>query len=538
VVGEVVLSMLSRRDRVARHLAAAEYFEATNDEELTGVVAAQYESAHNAAPEDERARLAITAADWLHRAGSRALSLGSPEQALEFYERAIDLTPPGAKRGELLESSGDAADATGNWLRASELFQSALQEYNALRDRDGVGRANAGLATVLTHQRRYADALAIAEAAYLELGDTGAVLVRTRLANLIAMSYSHGLDLHKSLEWAEVALELSENINDLEQFSTAGYSRAVALFSLGRHYEATMLQRGLVLLAESVGLIRDQARSLMALSISTMADDPRSSLRSLWTAVELAERIGARQVGYTAMENYAELCVGIGDWDDAQEKLDALPEEFDHEYLAATKAMLSALKGDFDAASAWLRTAPLEDPGTAEFAQGVATQLQSSAFIHLAMGDLVRAFQDAQRSIQVDPRGLNVDIGVGIAGRAALWMLDVDGARWALDAGQHTRGRRFAATLESLIAGIAALEGRLDEAVARYASTRVVLLELELEHDMALMALDQLILLGPQHAVGVDEAAANFTRIGARPYLERLVAVRGTAEGSTPQIPS
>ena len=63
VIREVALSTLSRRDRRARHLAAARYFESLGDEELAPVLAAHYLDAYRAAPDDEQAsRLAFPVA--------------------------------------------------------------------------------------------------------------------------------------------------------------------------------------------------------------------------------------------------------------------------------------------------------------------------------------------------------------------------------------------------------------------------------------------------------------------------------------------
>src|SRR6202035_4721840 len=109
VICEVALAMLSRRDRSAKHLAAAAHFESEHDDELTAVVAAQYASALRSAPEgDDTAELVHRASTWLTRAAERALSLGSPEQAIELYDQALSVTPAGGAHAALLAAAGEA----------------------------------------------------------------------------------------------------------------------------------------------------------------------------------------------------------------------------------------------------------------------------------------------------------------------------------------------------------------------------------------------------------------------------------------------
>ncbi len=530
VVAEVALSMLSRRDRSARHLAVARYFEATGDEELTGVVAAQYASAHRAAPETpDHDDLASAASTWLRRAGDRAASLGSLEQALDFYSQALELTSSGATRGELLEAAGDAATLAGRGDQARSLLREAVTIYGELGDKNGVGRASARIAFALAVERHYADALSIAEAAYLELGAEGDLEVRARLAIAIAGSYGHGLDLHKAVEWGETALELTEQLDDLSLFGEALYSRGLALFSLGRHRESLMLHRGLVGLAESAGLIREQSRTLMALGLCTMADDPVTSARNVLDAAEQARRAGVRPLQQTNLLNYAELCVLNGSWDEARRALAELGPlvESNAQWAAMLQAMLAASTGDHAGAAEWMRSQEHDD--TREFIQAAATTYQCSAFVALAAGDLATAMHDADRAIQIDPLGINVHVAISVLGRAALWSRDVEGARRALEAGRRVRGRWSSATLDDVQAGIDALEGRVEEAANGFGGAVAAFGELDCHLAAALVTLDRLVLLGPAQDAAVAEAERTFTRLGALPYLERLRQVQATA---------
>ena len=110
IIREVAYGMLSKADRRDRHLAAAHLFEAEHDDELAGVVAAHYVEALHATPEGSQAdELSSRARDWLARAAARATALGSPVQALGYVAQALDLTPDGPARADLLVHAADAA---------------------------------------------------------------------------------------------------------------------------------------------------------------------------------------------------------------------------------------------------------------------------------------------------------------------------------------------------------------------------------------------------------------------------------------------
>ena len=85
------------RDRKARHLAAARYFESLGTDELAGALAGHYLAAYqNAAEGPEADALAAQARIALAAAADRAAALGSYEQAVAFLEQALSVTsdPP------------------------------------------------------------------------------------------------------------------------------------------------------------------------------------------------------------------------------------------------------------------------------------------------------------------------------------------------------------------------------------------------------------------------------------------------------------
>jgi hypothetical protein len=79
--------------------------------------------------------------------------------------------------------------------------------------------------------------------------------------------------------------------------------------------------------------------------------------------------------------------------------------------------------------------------------------------------------------------------------------------------------------VEALRAGIAARQGRIDEAVAGYRAALTIYREMGLRFDLAMAGLDMAALLGPDvpavRAAAV-EARAIFVDLGARPVIARL----------------
>ena len=86
------------------------------------------------------------------------------------------------------------------------------------------------------------------------------------------------------------------------------------------------------------------------------------------------------------------------------------------------------------------------------------------------------------------------------------------------------RGRWMAAARLTAEAGLAALEGRVEEAAEAYRGAIEAWRALDCTLDLALCELDLVLLLGPDHpdATAAKEARDIFTQLGAKPFLERL----------------
>jgi len=537
LIAEVANATLSRRDRSAKHLVVARHLESLGDEELTGIVAAHYVEAHRASPEGEAEAIATGARDWLSRAGRRALSLGSPEQALDFFEQGLDMTANGADRATFLEAAGEAAERATAYDKALAHFEEAIAHHEAAGDANSVGRATAGLARVLEGLNRYAEAIERSERAFDAVGDDGDERVRADLACELTHAHSSAGSPERALQWSETALSLSEKIDDIGLLVPTTSAKAYALYNLGRHREAVMLARGMVALAEAAGSLAEQALAQSVLGLLIVNEDPRAALSATIEAAELARRAGKRLLEVWKLGDIAEMSIQLGEWSGARAALTEvegreLPSEVEAT-LACHKAMLAALTGDTAEAAARLEEAS-KHMAASEFLAARTTYSKVRSLVSLASGDLEAARRESAEVVVADPLGVESPLALAIQARACLWLHDAEGAGGALSAMRGFRGQWMAAMRRTTEAGLAALEGRVDEAAETYREAIEAWRALDCTLDLALCELDLVLLLGPDHpdATAGKEARDIFTELGATPFLERLNRAAGLEQAA------
>jgi hypothetical protein len=157
-----------------------------------------------------------------------------------------------------------------------------------------------------------------------------------------------------------------------------------------------------------------------------------------------------------------------------------------------------------------------------ELVTGRATYLMDCSLVSLATGDLEAARrQSTTEAVSADPTRINSPRTLAIQARACLWQRDAEGARRALTAMKAFRGRRVAATQLTAEAGLAALEGGMEEAGEAYQEAIEAWRALVCSLDLALCELDLVMLLGPDQpdATVAKEARDIFTELGAKPFL-------------------
>ncbi|HYT25419.1 MAG TPA: hypothetical protein VEP73_02905, partial [Actinomycetota bacterium] len=320
VIREVAYSTLSKPVRRAKHLAAARYYESLDDIELCGIVASHFLEAYRAEPGASGAEdVATQARVWLACAAERAQSLGAPEQALSYAEQALPLAADVADRAEILRLAALAALFSGDMDRSVVLARDAVAALRSAGDADGLGRFVAVAVRGLASSRSVdvADMLGAAEEVMADRRGPAAAMV----AAVIADHASSAARRDRAMLWSEKAMQLAEETGDFEALRAAASSRSWSLFNSGRHWEAVLLARGVVELAERSGSTYELGRAQMGLGVVLGEDDPHGSMQAFLDAAETATQAGVRPLRWMNLANAAEAAADVGAWDVADRAL-------------------------------------------------------------------------------------------------------------------------------------------------------------------------------------------------------------------------
>ena len=295
LIREVAYERLAKRDRLARHLAAARYFEELDDPELAGIVTTHYLEAHRLSPEGtERDAIAAKARTTLLDAATRSRDLHAYAGEQRFLEQALAFAPDPADEREILARLAGAAFAAAKELaefdRAEEYGRRALEATRAAGDPGATARAYTTLASILTSNNHAKEARDILRRAVDELAgrapDASMVRLEAELGRAYLMADEPGL----ALPVIEQALMRAEASAELESIAELLVSRAWAVSRAGRPQEGIALLRGAVPLCDEHGFLNARMRCAMNLSAHLVIDDPRQSMADAMAGLEIARR--------------------------------------------------------------------------------------------------------------------------------------------------------------------------------------------------------------------------------------------------------
>jgi class 3 adenylate cyclase/tetratricopeptide (TPR) repeat protein len=529
LVREVAYSTLARRDRRAKHLAAARHYESLGDEEVAGVLATHYVDAYEASPDGaEGAAVAGQARIALRAAADRATALGAHESAIAHWERARSVTPDAADEADLLEKIGLANRNLGHFVAAETAFRDALERYRALGDRVGAARASSGLGRALASAGRLREAMPIAEAAAADIADLAPHRVLVDLWLGLASDHSQLGDHARALDLCDRALADAERLR-LPDFVMDGMQLKGGIYWLvGRPTEGRALAESALRLAERAGAGPQTARAAFVLSLALFDEDPRAAVEVGRRTVELCRRFGLAPLRLTTLMNTAEVALEVGDWAWLEAEVDTVDrdelEPSDRATFDLARVEIASMRGrDVGAPVAEIRAtiAVAQDPQVAAGA-GIGFGL-----VALAEGRFEDAIREAAAAEHDD---LNGPFARLIAGRAAVRLGDPARARAALDrldAGD-TRGTAGAIHRDGLAAAVAALEGRWPEAAAGFTDAWRRYRDLRMDVGLAVSQLDCLAVApagDPLAEIAAREAREILEREGAGAYLRQLDAL-------------
>ncbi len=532
LIREVAYNTLAKRDRKARHLAAARFFESLDTDEVAGGLAGHYLAAQaNAAEGPEADALATQARIALRAAAERAAELGSQRQAQGFYEQALTVTTEPVEIAELLGHAGEAASAGGRYEAAEAHLRGAISARRDLADRRAIASATGALGRSLIEAYQTPDAIAVLEPAAEEFADLSSDPEQVALLGQLARAYLLLDDNRKAIELADRVLEAAEHGDYQAVLADTLVTRGTALGSIGRPIEGLAAIRAGKDIAESLGSGNVILRAINNLAYLEGARDPRAALEHSRAGLALARRLGARVWLSGFLPNFGEFGLRTGDWSAAEEELLAsLTEDWepvDRNWLLIALLPITAARGEtIDAPMAEARSL-LTQSGDV---QQPSSLLMTEGLVGLAVGDLADARDAFHRATSLYSPLLPTS--APRAARCALWL--GDGAAAAADLeeleGSGFHGPAIEADRRTIQAGLAALSGRPAEALPLYREALRAWRDLGLAWDEALCGIDMATLLDPtdpEVRSAADSCREILIRLGAKPLLARLEAAIG-----------
>ena len=329
VLREVAYGRLSKRDRLALHLAAARYFGEARGEELAGVVANHYMSALRSAPDDtDRAALTTQTRDALEAAAARSVAIGAHASAAGYLADAVSLAGDDDVRLRLLEARAETLAGAGRFDETEAIARALVEERLARHEPGPAARAGTLLTIAFIGNGNPAAAVTEAERVRSALGpidddDPAGIRLAAELARAHLMSGQPTA----ALALIEQILPIADRSDLREVVAELLPSRAWAIAADGRALEALALLRGALSFAEREGFISAELRSRMNLSAWGAGEFPAEALEVAATGTRRARERGYIGFGSSLAGNACDAALTLGEWDRIEEiaaEIDAL----------------------------------------------------------------------------------------------------------------------------------------------------------------------------------------------------------------------
>ncbi len=543
IIREVAYATLSRRDRRTRHVAAARYFESLGDEELAGVLATHYIAAYRAAPEGpEGAAIAAQARIALRAAADRAEALGAIGQAIDALRSALEVTADRTEHPAILVRISSLEADSARYEEADRDSVAAHELAIELGDDTVALHAVASRASHFASRGLIVESLAIAESAAPlaeALKDVAAARpARAWYAEVRARALFRSERFAEVLPWADEALALGDPLRLDFVVAMAMITKGSALCLMNRRYEGLALLNGAHHDATAHGHHIAALRAGNNLSSFLGDTDPRTALQWARSGITLARRFGQSTMDTYHAGNYAYSARRTGEWDAARdaiaELLDASRDEAGKAWLENLIVWLDVWRG---ADAGGRPSAMIEAAEASGDAQHIVNALVWSFEVAFVAGDTAAANQFGQRILDHDAGSPHIRFACG---RMALHDGDRPTAERALARIQPSLGGACDGDVAALKGGLAAMDGRPDDAVRDYRSALTVYGDLGLRFDVAMTTLDMASFVGPSHPavrIAADEAKEILRELRATPLLDRLERLMADGSAVAPGRP-
>ncbi len=548
LVRHVAYETLSKRERRARHLAAATHLRtafAEDEDEVVEVVASHYLAAYEAAPDaDDASEIRRDAQAMLARAGGHAASLAAAAEARRYYEQAAELTDAPSERAALLASAGEMARRAADQGAASHLYEQAIELYEQLGDLHAAARVHHKLAFVEAGAGKREEAIERTERALAVLVDDEPDEDLALVAASLALGYWFGGDLERAAARAELALDIAEPHAYPEPLARVLRAKAGIANSRGHHQEATALLTRALEIALEHDVVAEAGVCYFWLSDRCFQRDAYTeALGLLDEALALARKVGNRPHEWAVLAERTYPLLMLGRWEQAHE----VAAEFKQEQVDSGGTVLSLLqsaveieiqRGNLDGARRVFRMFSRLENSTDR--QERSTYLGARAALRRAEGNLREALADAEATIETAST-----FGISSQGgkQGAVEALE---AAFAL--GESAKVEEVLASIEAVPPGTRPpyldaqarrFRARLAQDSGGYEAAAGRFRELELPFHLAVTLLEHgQTLVDQGQASRADalfaEAAEIFGRLEARPWLERVTAVAAEQQARVP----
>ncbi|HSC02830.1 MAG TPA: adenylate/guanylate cyclase domain-containing protein [Solirubrobacteraceae bacterium] len=354
----VAYDMLTKRERQAGHLAAAEYLSrafAHEGEDVAEVVAAHYLQAYRCASAGADAeRLRTEAVSALRRGGQRAAAVGAPQTAERAYRKAIEIAVNDEERIELIAAAADMALVDGRYDDALELFTDAATRLEQAGRMHDAARLGPGIGQALFRGGRAGESIEHLEQALATLGADAEDGDVTRMNVTLGVALLDTGRVRSAFAPLNRALELAQTLELPGELASALTFKAQLCVAVGRVYEAGILFDGAAKLCQEHTL----TNQLVSIQVNSgdflnRFDLPDSAERAR-EALHTARRIGSRYYESLAASNLMRAFANAGEWDELQrlgtELLAGSDARPGAEPLHFELAMLAAFRGDIEVA--------------------------------------------------------------------------------------------------------------------------------------------------------------------------------------------
>jgi class 3 adenylate cyclase/tetratricopeptide (TPR) repeat protein len=540
LVRRVAYETLSKRERKARHLAAAAHLERAfaSEQEVVEVLASHYLAAYEAAPDDADAdEIKHRAAHLLARAGERAGSLAASEEAAHYFEQAASLERDPLEQARLIERSGEMALRAGRPEQAQARFEQALALFGAAGEHHQAARLTARLGDVEWRRGQLDEALERMTRAWEELeGEEPDADIATLAAQIGRLHVMKG-EPDAGAERLETALYLAESLWLPEVLAETLNTKGVIATFGSRLEEAQALVKRALELALEYELPAAALRAFNNLGdILHRRDRCEEATVQLEQGITYARRVGDRNYEQTLLGELSWSHALTGRWPEALSLLNQVPEqrlaELNSAFLISLSEPLVAQGRLEDARHLLSLHARHED----------STDIQSRTFYRGAESVVLHAEGKEREALAAADEALTALLPIR-PGDQAVKIAFPQALEAALALGERGRAEQLLATIEALPPGrlapslrahaarfrarVAADDGEARKAERGFATAAATFREYGMPFWLAVTLAEHGEWFAAQDRAGdaeplLAEAGEVFERLGAEPWLARL----------------